>query len=60
MAVPKRNHSNKRTAQRRAHWKIEESTLGKCGNCGVKVLAHRACAACGTYKGIQVVATKED
>ena len=37
MAVPKRNHSNKRTAQRRAHWKIEAKGLKTCPNCGTKI-----------------------
>ena len=59
MAVPKRNHSNKRTAQRRAHWKIEAKRLKTCPNCGTKILPHRACAACGYYKGKQVLEVKE-
>ena len=59
MAVPKRNHSNKRTAQRRAHWKIEAKGLKTCPNCGAKMLPHRACAACGYYKGKQVLDVKE-
>ena len=61
MAVPKRNWSNKRTAQRRAHWKIEAKNLGTCSNCGAKILPHRACATCGTYKKVQVLkVNKED
>ena len=59
MAVPKRNHSNKRPAQRRAHWKIEAKGLKTCPNCGTKILPHRACAACGYYKGKQVLEVKE-
>ena len=59
MAVPKRNHSNKRTAQSRAHWKIEAKGLKTCPNCGTKILPHRACAACGYYKGKQVLEVKE-
>ncbi len=60
MAVPKRNHSNKRTAQRRAHWKIEAKNLAVCPKCGAKMLPHRACKNCGYYNGKEVIAVNED
>lgn len=60
MAVPKRNHSNRRTALRRANWKIEAANLKNCPNCGAKILPHRACAKCGMYKGEKILNIKED
>lgn len=55
MAVPKRNHSNRRTATRKANWKLTETKLAVCPNCGAKILPHRICKACGYYNGKQIV-----
>jgi len=59
MALPKRRHSNTRTAKRRTHWKLEKKSLSKCTNCGRSIIPHRVCAHCGHYKGRQVVQVKE-
>ena len=39
--------------------KNNNGTSGICPNCGAKMLPHRACAACGYYKGKQVLEVKE-
>jgi large subunit ribosomal protein L32 len=51
MPVPKKRHSNTRTRQRRANWKLKTLALGKCTQCGAPVLPHNACTKCGTYRG---------
>ncbi len=59
MAVPKRRHSNSRSKKRRAHDAITLPNVATCPQCGEPKLPHRACPACGTYKGRQVVAKDE-
>lgn len=58
MAVPKRRTSRSKRNMRRAnHDKVTAPQLIACANCGEPVLPHRACAACGHYKGREVKAT---
>jgi large subunit ribosomal protein L32 len=59
MPNPKRRHSSRRTANRRAHDFLSASGLSECPNCHEKKLPHRACPKCGEYKGRAVVETKE-
>ncbi len=59
MANPKRRHSKKRTATRRAHDFLTATSLSECPNCHEAKLPHRACAKCGFYKGREVVPTAE-
>ena len=55
MAVPKRRKSRSKRDMRRAqHDKVAAPTLVACANCGEPVVPHRACAACGYYKGRSV------
>ena len=59
MAVPKRKTSKARRDKRRSSvWKLSAPALVTCHNCGEYKLAHRACAACGMYKGRVVVNTE--
>ena len=52
MAVPKRRKSRSKRDMRRAqHDKVAAPNLAPCPNCGEPVVPHRACAACGHYKG---------
>ena len=52
MAVPKRKTSPMKRDQRRAqHDKVSAPNLSACANCGDATLPHRACTACGFYKG---------
>lgn len=55
MAVPKRRTSrSKRDMRRQQHDKVAAPTLVACANCGEPAVPHRACAACGFYKGRSV------
>ena len=57
MAVPKGKISRQRRDKRRSsHWKLDLPNVSKCPKCGAPVLSHRACRACGTYKGGTVLA----
>jgi large subunit ribosomal protein L32 len=44
--------------RRSQHDKVTPVQLISCENCGEATLPHRACAACGYYKGRKVKATK--
>ena len=58
MAVPKRKVSKARRDKRRSsHWKLDVPGLAKC-ECGAYRLPHRACKACGKYKGREVIAVQ--
>ncbi len=60
MAVPKRKTSGARRDKRRnSTWKLTAPSLVKCPNCGAFLLPHRACKACGYYKGRAVVKVEE-
>jgi len=58
MANPKRKFSKARRDKRRAHDALTPVKTITCDNCGVIKLPHRVCAACGYYKGKQVVAVR--
>ncbi|MBC7958446.1 MAG: 50S ribosomal protein L32 [Vallitaleaceae bacterium] len=58
MAVPKRKSSAARRDKRRANWKLVAPNVIKCTKCGELVMPHRACRACGTYKGKVVIEVK--
>lgn len=60
MAVPFRRVSKTRGRKRRTHYKITESTVTKCPKCGAEIQPHRVCTECGTYKGKEVLAKKEE
>lgn len=57
MAVPKCKVSKARRDKRRgANWKLRAPTVLVCPKCGEPRLSHRACKACGTYNGREVIA----
>ncbi len=59
MAVPKRRTSRSKRNMRRAnHDKVTAPQLIACANCGEPSVPHRACAACGHYKGKAVKTLK--
>ena len=61
MAVPKCNVSKARRDQRRgSNWKLSAPSVSVCPKCGEPVMPHRACKACGTYKGRQVLAVEAE
>ena len=55
MAVPKRKTSKMKIRNRKAANRYEGVQATFCQNCGAPVAPHRACLACGTYKGRNVV-----
>lgn len=59
MPVPKRRTSKSKKNMRRAHDALTPVALIECSNCGEKTLPHRACRACGQYRGRRVLETAE-
>jgi large subunit ribosomal protein L32 len=58
VAVPKRRTTRSKRNMRRAnHDKVVAVQLIPCTNCGEPVVPHRACSACGFYKGREVKKT---
>lgn len=60
MAQPKRRWSKARTALRRSTWKLEETKIAKCSECGEPVLPHVACPSCGKYNKRQVIEIEKE
>ena len=61
MAVPKGKVSKARRDKRRnSHWKLETPNLVACPKCGELGLPHRACKACGTYNGREVISVEAE
>ena len=60
MAVPKRRTSSQRRDQRRAHDALVAPQSIACPECGERMLRHRACAHCGSYRGRTVVEVAKD
>ena len=59
MAVPKRKKTPPKRDMRRAnHDKVTPVQIIACQNCGEATRPHRACGACGFYKGKKAVAVK--
>ena len=59
MAVPKRKTSKaKRDSRRAANAKLTIPNTVECPQCHEPKLPHRVCAACGYYKGSEVVAVE--
>jgi large subunit ribosomal protein L32 len=44
----------RRDRRRAANFKLKPLNVVKCPKCKEPVLPHRACPACGTYKGEQI------
>ena len=59
-AVPKSRISPRRRRQRRTHYKAAAIPLVACDTCGALRPPHRVCPACGSYKGVQIVAVDEE
>lgn len=56
MTTPKRKTTRSKRDMRRAnHDKVAAANVIACEKCGDVKLAHRACPACGHYKGRKVI-----
>jgi large subunit ribosomal protein L32 len=53
--VIRMRHTRAHTANRRSHHALKGKGFGKCDNCGEAKLPHKACMACGKYRGRQVI-----
>lgn len=61
MAVPKKRTSKSRKNMRRAHDAIQyTAAVDSCPSCGEVKLRHHVCAACGGYRGKQVIEVESD
>jgi large subunit ribosomal protein L32 len=60
MPVPKRKRSRARRDKRFANKGIKVKSCTECANCKDPLACHQACATCGFYKGVKVMATKAD
>ncbi len=59
MAVPKKKTSKSRRDMRRAHDALTPPGISVCPQCKEPKMPHRACAACGTYKGREIAKSEE-
>lgn len=58
MGLPGKRLSRSSKRRRAAHFAIHPQTLIECAKCKKKILPHRVCAYCGSYKGRDVVQKK--
>ncbi len=58
MALPKRKKSKSKCRIRRASHKHPVTASKACPECGAPHRPHRVCAACGYYRGRQVLTVK--
>lgn len=54
MPLPSFRNSRSKVRRRRAHHALSSTAHVACANCGASLLPHRACKACGFYKGRNV------
>jgi large subunit ribosomal protein L32 len=60
MPVPKRKRSRVRRDKRFANKGVQVKAITGCKTCTAPLVPHVVCASCGHYKGVKVVATKQD
>lgn len=58
-ALPKSRISPRRRRARRTHYKIEAVKLVPCTSCSAMHRPHHLCPACGSYRGMQVIARED-
>jgi len=59
-ALPKKKVSHHRRGNRRSHQALSARQRIPCPQCGGPTLPHTTCPSCGTYKGEQILKTKEE
>ncbi len=60
MAVPKRRTSKSKIRMRTAAHHRPMAATTTCPQCGAPAQPHRVCAACGSYRGRQVLTVTVD
>ncbi len=60
MALPKRRFSRSRRDKRRLQIHLRNPSWTRCPQCGATVLTHRACPACGNYRGRAVLSVARE
>jgi large subunit ribosomal protein L32 len=55
MAMPKKRMSPVRSANRRRQIGLTLPATQVCPQCGTLMVKHQTCAACGTYKGRDIL-----
>jgi large subunit ribosomal protein L32 len=60
MPVPKKKLSKSKKRQRRSHHALRAPGFSTCPRCGAACLPHRVCAACGHYRGRQVLQVEKE
>ncbi len=55
MGLPSKKRTPRSKRDRRSHDALKTVRSVKCESCGTATLPHRACRACGMYKGRKVV-----
>jgi len=58
MSVPKQRRTKSSKKKRASHFALKGANMTKCSRCDKPVLPHRACSACGYYRGRQVLAVE--
>lgn len=53
--VVRMRHTRATTGDRRSHHALKDVRLSECSNCKEKHVRHRACPACGIYRGKTVI-----
>ncbi|MBI4268568.1 50S ribosomal protein L32 [Candidatus Uhrbacteria bacterium] len=59
MGLPGKRLSRSSKRRRASHFSMKKQSFVVCPKCEKKVLPHRACANCGTYKGREVLKLKK-
>lgn len=59
MGLPSKKRTPRSKRDRNSHAALKSVNTIKCEACGTQTLPHRACMACGSYKGRKAVNTEK-
>ncbi|MFA7201541.1 MAG: 50S ribosomal protein L32 [Candidatus Paceibacterota bacterium] len=58
--VPMRHHTSSKVGRRRSHEALTpKQHIAPCPECKHPVMSHRACSACGFYRGRKIAVKKK-
>lgn len=57
MANPKQRHTHHRRDRARKQFDVDLVNTQECPKCKARILSHRICPKCGTYKGKEMINT---